>query len=299
MTAARRVEDGDEPGVTSSAAPDAGEAVDVGEAVDAGDGCGGGPGNGAATRPAPETAQREDPGATAEPRRGAAAHLVAAVREFVTVAAIAIVLSFLVKTFLVQPFYIPSESMEDTLVKGDRVIVSKLTPAPFALERGDIVVFADPGGWLPPAASENHGTIGNAVRSALTFVGLLPNSSEGHLIKRVIGLPGDKVACCDTQGHLTVNGTSLSESYIKPGENPSDIDFEVTVPAGRVWVMGDNRGHSSDSRLHDPSGTGSEGSIDEKLVVGRAVATIWPLNRITWLSNHSDTFASVPARPTG
>ncbi|MEI2779188.1 MAG: signal peptidase I [Tetrasphaera sp.] len=220
-----------------------------------------------------------------------------ALREFVTVAAIAIVLSFLVKTFLVQPFFIPSESMENTLVRGDRVIVSKLTPSPIDLKRGDIVVFADPGDWLAPTEQTDRGAVLNAIRSGLTFVGLLPDSSEGHLIKRLIGLPGDQVSCCDSKGRLEVNGKAIDEPYIKLGEEPSDIEFDITVPAGKIWVMGDNRGHSSDSRLHDPSADGSDGSVPEDLVVGRAVATIWPLNRISWLSNYDATFADVPPRP--
>lgn len=267
--------------------------------------------DGDASLPTPGAAASAAPGSSGEAppteevpaegpvRRGAGEHALAMIREFVTVAAIAIVLSFLVKTFLVQPFYIPSESMENTLVKGDRVIVSKLTPAPFAIKRGDVVVFADPGDWLGPTEPVDHGRIGNAIRSALTFVGLLPNSSEGHLIKRVIGMPDDKVVCCDAQGRLTVNGASITEPYLKPGEDPSDIEFAITVPAGKLWVMGDNRGHSSDSRLHDPSGDGSEGSIDENLVVGRAVATIWPLSRVTWLSDYQESFASVPAHAPG
>ncbi len=271
--------------------PPPGDATPAGDGDPTGQPAEGSPGGGGENR--------ADDSSEPRPRRGAAAHAMAALREFVTVAAIAIVLSFLVKTFLVQPFYIPSESMENTLVKGDRVIVSKLTPAPFAIKRGDVVVFADPGDWLGPPVSENHGAVGNAIRSALTFVGLLPNSSEGHLIKRVIGLPGDKVACCDTQGRLTVNGKSLTEPYVKPGEDPSDLEFDITVPAGKLWVMGDNRGHSSDSRLHDPSGNGSEGSVDEDLVVGRAVATIWPFSRITWLSDYQGTFTGIPAASTG
>lgn len=263
-------------------------------------------------RPAEPAAAEHDPDPAASDEPGLArstaadattgrpsgwARTVSAVREFVTVAAIAIVLSFLVKTFLVQPFFIPSESMENTLVRGDRVIVSKLTPSPIDLKRGDIVVFADPGQWLVPTEEADRGAVLNAIRKGLTFVGLLPDSSEGHLIKRLVGLPGDRVACCDSKGRLEVNGTPLAEPYLKPGEEPSDIEFDITVPAGKIWVMGDNRGHSSDSRLHDPSGDGVDGSVSEDLVVGRAIATIWPLDRISWLSNYDDSFAGVPPHP--
>ena len=235
-----------------------------------------------------------DPVPVVVARRSRLKQLRAGLREFVIVGAIAIALSFLVKTFLIQAFYIPSESMESTLVQNDRVIVSKFTPHLVDLHRGDIVVFVDPGGWLTAAAVTDHGTVLNALRSGLTFVGLLPDMAEGHLIKRVIGLPGDRVVCCDASSRLTVNGTALTETYVKPGEEPSAIAFDVTVPDGRVWVMGDNRGHSSDSRLHDPSGDGSDGAVPIDLIVGRAVVTVWPLPRITLLPNYHDTFANVP-----
>ena len=230
----------------------------------------------------------------AAPRRSVGGHLAALVRELLIVGVIALVLSFLVKTFLVQAFYIPSESMESTLVKDDRVIVSKLTPSLIDLKRGDVVVFADPDHWLTPELRADRGPVLNRIQDLLTFVGLLPDTAEGHLIKRVIGLPRDKVACCDTGGRLTVNGVAITEPYVKPGEEPSEITFDITVPSGRVWVMGDNRGHSSDSRLHDGDGKGNEGSVPIDLIVGRAVLTIWPLDRITWLSNDADTFAKVP-----
>ncbi len=235
-----------------------------------------------------------DAGPTDREARTPGQHLVAMAREFVIVSVIALALSFLVKTFLIQAFFIPSESMEDTLVEGDRVIVSKFTPDLVDLHRGDIVVFADPGGWLSGTAPRDDGAVLTALRRGLTFVGLLPDTAEGHLIKRVIGLPGDRVACCDAQNKVTVNGTPIAEPYIKPGEQPSALTFEVTVPAGRVWVMGDNRGHSSDSRLHDPSGDGSDGSVPIDLIVGRAFVTVWPLPRIALLPNYHDTFAHVP-----
>jgi signal peptidase I len=219
----------------------------------------------------------------------------AATKEFVIVIGMALVLSFVVKTWLLQAFYIPSGSMEDTLVLNDRVIVSKLTPGAFELKRGDIVVFSDPGDWVEPLPKAEHGPVVTAVRQGLMFVGLLPNDSEDHLIKRVIGLPGDRVVCCDEGERLTVNGTPLVEPYIKPGDAPSSMDFDITVPEGSVWVMGDHRSDSSDSRFHDPAGTGEDGSVPQSLVVGRAVALVWPLDHLTWLSNPKATFAKVPA----
>jgi signal peptidase I len=227
---------------------------------------------------------------------GGLAVLGAAVKEFAIVVGMALVLSFIVKTWLLQAFYIPSGSMEDTLRINDRVIVSKLTPGPFDLRRCDIIVFGDPGDWVEATVQQEHGTAMTLVRDAMMFVGLLPDDAENHLIKRVIGLPGDHVVCCDAGGRITINGQPVKEPYLKPGVAPSDQNFDITVPRGRVWVMGDNRSGSSDSRFHDaPSDDGSLGSVDERLIVGRAVALVWPLDHLTWLSNPSSTFRNVPA----
>lgn len=218
----------------------------------------------------------------------------AAVREVVIVVAMALALSFVVKTWLLQAFYIPSGSMEDTLLVGDRVVVSKLTPGPVDLQRGDVVVFEDPGGWLEVAPPIERAGVSGALHSALTFVGLLPAESEDHLIKRVIGLPGDQVACCTTGKRLTVNGVEVTESYLKPGDQPSSVPFDITVPDGQVWVMGDHRSDSEDSRFHDPSGKGREGAVPIASITGRAIATVWPLSRADWLSDHPEVFAAVP-----
>jgi signal peptidase I len=200
-------------------------------------------------------------------------------------------LSLLVKTFLIQPFHIPSASMEDTLIKDDRVIVSKLTPGPFDLARGDIVVFADPDGWLGDLPEVSR----TPLSRLLIFLGLAPDDSNEHLIKRVIGLPGDNVSCCDVDGRVQVNGTSIVEPYIKPGDTPNGgrEPFSITVPEGRVWVMGDHRSDSADSRLHD-DGTGAVGSVPIDKITGRAVATVWPLARVTWLTAPERVFGSVP-----
>jgi len=217
--------------------------------------------------------------------------LLGLLRETVIMVAIALALSLLVKTFLVQAFYIPSQSMEDTLQIGDRVIVSKLTPGPFSLQRGDVVVFVDPGGWLGPTeAAPEPGP----VRKALAFVGLLPNDSNNHLIKRIVGMPGDHVVCCDDDGLLTVNGEPIEETYVREGSVPSERDFDITVPAGRVWVMGDNRQESEDSRFHD-DGKGRTGSVPISDVTGRAVAVVWPLQHAARLTRPGEVFAQVPA----
>ena len=220
--------------------------------------------------------------------------ILAALRETVIVVGIALVLSLLVKTFLVQAFFIPSQSMEDTLLIGDRVVVSKLTPGPFDLDRGDVVVFTDPGGWLTPMTPPDDGPIRGAIRSTLTFVGLLPNDSGNHLIKRLIGLPGDRVVCCDDAGKITVNGSAITEPYVFTGNTPSERTFDITVPAGRVWVMGDHRQESEDSRYHD-DGKGGTGSVPISAVTGKAFVLVWPFDRARWLSRPGDTFASVPA----
>jgi signal peptidase I len=236
------------------------------------------------------SAETEDRGRAASTAKHAGTGLLGLIRETVIVVAIALVLSLLVKTFLVQAFFIPSQSMEDTLLIGDRVIVSKLTPGPFPLERGDIVVFVDPGGWLGPTEAAPQPS---PLRRAIAFVGLLPNDSNNHLIKRVIGMPGDHVVCCDEDGLITVNGQPLDETYVRDGSVPSERDFDIRVPAGRVWVMGDNRQESEDSRFHD-DGKGNTGSVPISLVTGRAVAVVWPLSHAARLTRPGAVFAKVP-----
>lgn len=217
-----------------------------------------------------------------------------AVREIAIVAVLAIALSLVVKTWLAQAFYIPSGSMEDTLSVGDRVIVNKLVPGAVPLQRGDIVVFEDPGNWLPPTTPADHGPLLNALERGLEFVGLMPSSAEDHLIKRVIGLPGDHVKCCTTDGKLQVNGVAIEEPYVKPGDVPSSMSFDITVPAGRIWVMGDHRSNSEDSRFHDPDGNGRGGSVPVADVTGRAFVIVWPLGHAEWLGRAVDTFSGVP-----
>lgn len=215
-------------------------------------------------------------------------------KEVATVVVVAIVLSFLIKTFLFRAFYIPSESMVNTLDVNDRIFVNLLVPEPMALQRGDVVVFRDSQGWLAPAAPKAKGPF-TWVQDGLTFVGLLPDNSEQHLVKRVIGLPGDHVVCCDAGGQLTVNGAPLDEKYINSAEIPQVRDFDVVVPAGKVWVMGDNRNHSADSRAHmDTNG----GFVNESDIEGKAAVIAWPLNRMSALDNYPDVFRSVPA-PSG
>ena len=154
-------------------------------------------------------------------------------RELPGIVITALVISVLIKTFLVQAFYIPSGSMENTLLVNDRVLVNKLADKPDEIHRGDVVVFRDPGGWLDGGQPGRGGLIG-LIRDGLVFVGLAPAAGEEDLIKRVIGVGGDKVACCDARGRVTVNGVPLDEPYLYPGDKPSEEKFgPFTVPAGR------------------------------------------------------------------
>lgn len=237
------------------------------------------------------------PGRTTAPSapKKASGGLGGFLRETVIVVVTALFLSFLIKTFLAQAFYIPSESMQDTLDVNDRVMVSLLTPGPFDLARGDIVVFKDPGGWLDPALSADQGN--GALRQVLTFVGVLPQDSGEHLIKRIIGLPGDHVVCCDAEQRITINGTPLQEDYLPPDTLASTVPFDVEVPEGRIWVMGDNRGFSQDSRYHMDLPGG--GTVSEANVVGKALFLFWPVSHIGGLSNHPEVFDPVPAPNAG
>jgi len=222
-------------------------------------------------------------------RRSAGASVL---RETAIILVSALVLSWLIKTFLIQAFFIPSASMHDTLVEDDRIMVSKLTPGPFDLERGDIIVFKDPGTWLRGQEPAELTGWRRGVNDVLTFVGLYPQDAGEHLVKRLIGLPGDHVACAGPGEPITVNGVALDEPYLAAGAIPSQMAFDVTVPEHSLWVMGDNRQESSDSRLHmgDPGG----GAIPEANVVGKAFVLVWPLDHTKILHNPGDTFRDVP-----
>jgi signal peptidase I len=239
--------------------------------------------------PAPETSPSGEPG---NGGRSAGSSRGAWLRETVVILASALLLSLIIKTFLFQAFYIPSASMQDTLIEGDRVLVTKLAPGPLDVHRGDIVVFKDPGGWLPPVVTEPQSPLAAWTTSVLTYVGLLPQDSGEHLIKRIIGLPGDHVASEGGGAPLTVNGVEISEPYVREGSIPSEVKFDVVVPDDSLWVMGDNRQNSQDSRYHlgDPGG----GSVPEANVVGVAFVTVWPADRFTLLRNPGATFEPVP-----
>ncbi len=209
-------------------------------------------------------------------------------QETILLLGLALILALIIKSLFVQAFYIPSPSMEPLFVKNDRILVQKVsywggsTPS-----RGDIIVFKDPGGWLNEADTT---TPQGPVTKLMEKVGLYPTG--GHLVKRVIGVGGDRVVCCDAKGRITVNGKALDEKdYLPKGTAPSQLKFDRTIPKSHLWMMGDNRSFSLDSRGHmgDPGG----GFISEDLVVGKVFTLIWPWQRATFI-HRPGTFEDVP-----
>jgi signal peptidase I len=224
-------------------------------------------------------------------------HVLAFFKELTAVVVGAVIVASLLRGYVGQMFLIPSVSMENTLQVEDRVVVEKLS----LIERGEVIVFSDPGGWLTGTIARERGPIGKAFE----FMGVLPDTGTEHLIKRVIGIAGDRVICCDGAGRLTVNGQALNEAsylFTEPDGSPiqpSTIKFDVMVPAGHLFVMGDNRDQSRDSRCHlndmqEARAKGENAFVPEDLVVGRAVVVVWPIDRRHRLPV-PDTFDTVPA----
>ncbi len=207
-------------------------------------------------------------------------------REIPIIVVSALVVSIFVKTFLIHFFYIPSGSMEKTLLIGDRIAVNKLANFFSDIKRGEVVVFKDPANWLGQAPGETGSKSVVAIKNALVSVGVLPDPAKQYLIKRVIGVGGDSVICCDTKGRLTVNGTAINEPYIFSGNKPSESTFKVNVPKGFIWVMGDHRSASADSRFHTDDI--HHGMVPLNAVVGRAFATVWPPQGLKFLSVSPD-----------
>ncbi|MQY12244.1 hypothetical protein SRB5_23770 [Streptomyces sp. RB5] len=228
-----------------------------------------------------------------------------AVREVPIIIGVALVIALVIKTFVLQAFVIPSGSMEQTIKIGDRVVVNKFSPWFGAKpERGDVVVFKDPGGWLQGDTTFRENDDPPVVKQGkefLTWIGLLPSDRDQDLIKRVVGVGGDRVVCCDKQGRITVNGAPIVEPYLYPGDVPSTEPFDVRVPEGRIFVLGDHRSNSADSRAHggkSPQDGPYYGTVPEDHVVGKAWAIAWPFGHWRRLED-PDTYASVPEPEPG
>ncbi|MGV3150041.1 signal peptidase I [Rothia sp. 11273D007AR] len=229
-------------------------------------------------------AQDATTASTDKPRGGKRRRENSAVKEYTLIILYAVLIAFLLKTFIVRGFYIPSSSMEDTLQINDRVFVNVAGGLFTEAERGDIVVFKDTQGWMPVPTSSNP------VRDALAFVGVMPDSSSNYLVKRVIGVGGDHIVGT-ADGRITVNGVEIDETYLKPGVSPTELPFDVIVPQNSYFVMGDNRSNSADSRYHIQTGTEF---INDADVVGEVFVVAWPLSSFTFVGGASDVFADVP-----
>jgi signal peptidase I len=208
----------------------------------------------------------------ATPRVSPPRRFLLAVREIVVIVVIALLASALLRAFVVQAFYVPSGSMLPAIHLQDRILVSRIG----GIQRGEVVVFEDPGDWIPP--SERPGPPG-PVQSALEWVGVLPASGHDHLVKRVVGLPGDHVRCCNRAGRLVINGKPVNESSFLYQHNHAadDVRFSVVVPKAHIFVLGDHRYVSGDSSRHLSS---QDAFVPTSVVTGRAFAVIWPLGHV-------------------
>lgn len=233
-----------------------------------------------------------DPSAEPSRRAGARARakksgVLSSVLDWTVTIVIALIVAVLIKTFLVQPFFIPSASMHPTLMEDDKILVSKLHPGVLDLHRGDVIVFQDPGNWV----GGNHDrplTSGQQFSKALSYVGLAPDPTENHLVKRLIGVGGDHIVCKERGGPMSVNGVELDETYIVPGNGACQVSFDVTVPEGKLWVMGDNRFNSADSSEH--YARGEDPFVDESKVAGKAVLLFLPFEHWSTLKDGEKVF---------
>ncbi|MFC6153417.1 signal peptidase I [Nocardioides yefusunii] len=254
----------------------------------------------------PDAAPAEEPRALTRKERkrqkAAAKKQLPLWQETILLLVLALTVAIVVKSFFIQAFYIPSESMEPGLVRNDRIVVQKISYwGGGEPQRGDVIVFKDPGGWLNDAQTEP----GNIVAKAMTKVGLYPEG--GHLVKRVVGVGGDVITCCDDDGRLKINGVAIDEPYVNDdpltdcnGPMPGACDWQtVTVPEGHLFVMGDNRGHSADSSFHmcreglETDCVPGREFVSTDLVVGRMAALVWPLGHAR-IEHRPDAFADVP-----
>ena len=206
-------------------------------------------------------------------------------REFPILIIVALAVSIVIKTFLVQFFFIPSGSMENTLQINDRVAVNKVPFIGKSIKRGDVVVFRDPDNWLPEPYVGDQNKFIAKIKDGFVAVGVLPNPAKQYLVKRVIGVAGDKVECCSKDKKLMINGVEIDEPYIFAGNTASDTNFNVTVPAGKVWVMGDHRGASADSRFHQDDI--NNGMVPNSKITGKVVGIIWPIKHLGIVDSYS------------
>ena len=206
-------------------------------------------------------------------------------REFPILIIVALAVSIVIKTFLVQFFYIPSGSMENTLQINDRVAVNKVPFIGKSIKRGDVVVFRDPDNWLPEPYVGDQNKFIAKIKDGFVAVGVLPNPAKQYLVKRVIGVAGDKVECCSKDKKLMINGVEIDEPYVFAGNTASDTNFNVTVPAGKVWVMGDHRGASADSRFHQDDI--NNGMVPNSKITGKVVGIIWPIKHLGIVDSYS------------
>lgn len=242
----------------------------------------------------PETsppAAEPDPAPTGRRRRAARRGLGRTIFDYALTLGIALLIAVLIKTFVVQPFYVPSGSMRPTLMEQDKMLVSKFHDDLKDINRGDVVVFEDPSDWVGSEFPEPTGARAG-VQKALSVVGLMPDPSQRFLVKRVIGMPGDTVQCESTDGPVKVNGEELTEPYISPDAGACQAEFSVTVPQGKFWVMGDNRYRSADSAYREASGI--DGFVPEDHLVGRAFVIMWPISSWAWLNDGEKSFSGVP-----
>lgn len=214
--------------------------------------------------------------------------------ELIVIVVAALLMSFVLKTYVVQNFYIPSGSMENTLRINDRIMVNKMASDEKDLNRGDVVVFKDTKGWLAPLSPKEQNN--SLLDKTMQAIGIMPEDNNQYLVKRIIGMPGDTVKCCDADGRILINGEAIDEPYLYPGDKPAERYFFAKVPEGKVWVMGDHRSNSADSRAH--RNMPGEGFIDIKDISGRGAFIVWPLENAGKIDRPSEVFKNIPAPQT-